>query len=171
MDSYASHQPLLLHCLFLTKGQVLELGAGNYSTLILHEVCAALDRQLVTIDCDEKWLNTFMDLASPKHELMCVGMTEEFRLRGTAQIRDHQVWQECKRIDQNTWGLVLVDHRPGERRKDDILRLKDDAQIIVVHDSQEPGYRYEPIFSKFAYRVDYKRFDTWTTALSQTIPL
>lgn len=170
MDAYATHIPLIARCFLQTDGPVLELGCGEYSTLLLHELCQNTGRPLVTIDCDKDWMDRFTDLSLEgmfTHEFICVGMTEEFKKTGQAQIQDHKVWAECKRIDQNPWGLVFIDHRPGERRKDDILRLKDRAQVIVVHDSQEPGYGYEPIFAKFTHRFDYKRFEHWTTALWQ----
>jgi hypothetical protein len=67
------------------------------------------------------------------------------------------------------WSIVFVDHRPGDRRKDDIIKYKDIAEIIVVHDTQQDTYQYEPTLSLFKYRYDYKIYTTYTTLVSNTI--
>jgi hypothetical protein len=67
------------------------------------------------------------------------------------------------------WGVVFVDHRPGERRKIDVEKFKNSAQIIVVHDTQQPTYEYEPVLETFTYRYDYKRYSVYTTIVSNFI--
>ena len=67
------------------------------------------------------------------------------------------------------WGVVFIDHRPGERRKVDILRLKSHADIIVVHDTQQSAYQYEEALASFKYRYTYERYATQTTVVSDVI--
>lgn len=167
MDSFATRLPVLMGAVSCTKGPILELGCGNYSTPILHEVAEKSLRYVLTLDCDQEWMSRFTGMRSAYHSLVCVGMTDGFKKTGVSVKEDFDVWQNCTLIDNEPmWSVVLVDHRPGERRKDEIVRLKDRAYYIVVHDSQEPGYGYEPVLSQFKYRYDYKRYDTWTTVVS-----
>jgi len=64
-----------------------------------------------------------------------------------------------------------VDHRPGERRKHEIGRLSQSANLIVVHDTEEAGYEYEPVLQSFKHRYDYKLHRPWTTIVSNFDPL
>lgn len=38
------------------------------------------------------------------------------------------------------WGVVFVDHRPGERRSPDVVRMLARSLIVVVHDTEQPTY-------------------------------
>lgn len=40
------------------------------------------------------------------------------------------------------WGLVFVDHAPGERRSADIVKLLPRTKVMVVHDTQQPSYKW-----------------------------
>jgi len=57
-EPHASHQPLL-HALVsqIHNGKVIEYGAGNYSTGLLHELCEKNKNTLYTIENDVKWLS------------------------------------------------------------------------------------------------------------------
>jgi predicted SPOUT superfamily RNA methylase MTH1 len=72
-------------------------------------------------------------------------------------------------VGNQTWGVVFVDHRPGERRTVDIKRFSNKSDIIVVHDTEYIGYGYESVFSDFKYRFDYKRYNTYTTLVSNSV--
>lgn len=67
------------------------------------------------------------------------------------------------------WEMTFIDHRPGERRKVDIKRFSKSSAIVVVHDSQEPGYQYEGAFDLYRYGMDYKCFTTHSTLLSNEV--
>jgi predicted O-methyltransferase YrrM len=153
MDIYATHLPLLVAAVTHTAGPVLELGIGNYSTLLLHELCRS--RTLVTLEMstEREWLEKYYDLRTDGHVIEPV---------------EH--WAECKWLDRD-WGVAFIDHKPGEERVDTIARLANRAQIIVVHDTEEGGYKYEPILSRFQYRYDYKRMRPWTSAVSNFCPI
>jgi hypothetical protein len=163
---------MLTKCVSRTDGCVLELGCGAYSTPILHELLADAGRSLLSVDSDREWMVQFEDLRCEWHRLECVGMTDHFRKTGQPLSTDFEVWAQCPMIDAHDWAVVLVDHRPGERRKDDILRLRNRARYIVVHDTEAACYGYEPILSKFKYRFDYKRETAaWTTVVSDLAKL
>ena len=66
-------------------------------------------------------------------------------------------------------GLVFIDHAPGERRKIDIARFADKAQIIVCHDTEpaaDHGYKMRVELKKFKYLIDYESDGAWATAVS-----
>jgi hypothetical protein len=67
------------------------------------------------------------------------------------------------------WGVVFIDHRPGERRKVDIERFRDKAEIIVVHDTDEESYMVNSVLNTFNFRHDYKVYRTHTTLVSNKV--
>lgn len=150
LDAWSSHRPLLWQALEATKGGVLELGAGNGSTPYLREYCKDADRHFRSYDSDLVWAKK-----------MGVYYNDGYW--------DHL---NCWNIH---WGVVLLDCAPGEYRK--IALGKISADIIVIHDSEPPGwnasdYKVRPLFSKFKYVKDdvpKEKGAPWTTALSHTI--
>ena len=151
-----SHLAMLTDLLVRTTGPVLEMGCGFLSTPALHELCRESQRQLVSMDEKEEWVKKFIYFVNHWHEFYLI---------------ENADWEGCQLIDQINWDVVLVDHAPGERRKFDIDRLADRAKFIVVHDTQEPSYEYEPVLRKFKYRYDCKKDKVWTTVVSQTVLL
>ena len=152
MDSYGTHIPLLAWAVLQEWGPILELGAGDNSTPMLHLLAG--EERLVTADYNKEWLDKFIDLKSDTHEFH--------------HVTDWNAWPV---LDEKYWGVAFVDHSPGERRAFDIARLRESAMLVVVHDTQQPtaaDYKYEPVFDTFKYRFDYKRWPTWTTILSMT---
>lgn len=69
MDLFATHQRLLVKHMMQTTSPVIELGAGNYSTPILHEIAAAQGRHLTTVDNNPDWLNRFKIFERDGHSL------------------------------------------------------------------------------------------------------
>ena len=53
---YGSHQKVLLYMAAISKGPILELGSGDFSTAQLHE----LGRKLTTYDNNQEWLNKYI---------------------------------------------------------------------------------------------------------------
>lgn len=69
--------------------------------------------------------------------------------------------------------VLFIDSKPGEKRKELIEKFKNDAQVIVVHDTEpsaEHVYGMKEILSTFKYRLDFQpdRFPH-TTAVSNFI--
>jgi hypothetical protein len=160
---YGTHMAPLLTAVAYTTGPILELGCGDYSTPLLHALCSKTHRFLLSADTDKKWLHLFMDLENWWHQFKYVPVYEDDWERNP---KPH-LWDE---VGAGTrWGVVLIDHRPGERRAVDIKRLKDQADILVVHDAQELGYNYASVMGDFKYRYLYKRYSTQTLVLSNVI--
>ena len=153
MDPWGTHFPILAACVARTKGPVLELGCGWYSTFMLHLLCSPGKRRLVSLEARREWLEKFKDLRTDSHELHRVEDMDRFTL-----------------IDEVDWDVALVDHSPGTRRVREIERLKKRARHIVVHDTEDPSYGYEKILPRFKYRYDYKRLTPWTSVVSDFEP-
>lgn len=143
---WGTHLPVLAAMVAIARpGPVLELGAGHYSTPLLHAMCRALGTRLVTIDSDPRWLRKFRSLATLGH-----------------RICDRSAYA----FADEDWSVALVDNAMGERAGD-IIALANRAELVVVHDSNFPElYGYEEAFAKFKYRADYRRMHPHTTVLS-----
>ncbi len=147
---YGSHLPLLMAAVQATRGPVLELGAGVFSTPILHWLCTLAERELVTYDNDMKYLNWAHNYANEYHALVHVANW------GDADI-------------ERPWAVALVDHSPSERRVVEIKRLAPFARYIVVHDTNgryERHYHYSTIWPLFPYHYTYAVVEPGTTVLS-----
>jgi len=151
-DAYSSHAPILAACSQLTEGRVIEVGAGAYSTPLLHALCRG--RELITIEREAGWAEKFRCLESPNHKLIIN--------RNTANVPE---------IDEPC-GLAFVDGFTQDRVPC-IKRLKDVADVIVCHDTERSVYGYEPIFSTFKERLDYfvPPWDVGTTIVSDRVSL
>lgn len=148
MSRYATHLPMLLSCILRTVGPVLELGCGDFSTLPLHEICKAMSRKLISVESvDKEWYDKFTYLESEYHNLYFVDDMDEFKI-----------------IDNSQWGVVLIDHG-ADRRPIDILRVKDNSEFVVNHDT-ETDYATGDFMNEFKYRFDFKGLMPWTSVLS-----
>ena len=128
----SSHLPVLIAAMRATYGDVLELGGGMFSTPLLHWLCAAQQRRLVTLETDPGYVSRLREFRAPWHEVRLVKSWEEADIG----------WR---------WAVAFVDHAPALRRKEDIRRLADLAELIVVHDTDDPVYRYGEVFPLFEH--------------------
>lgn len=150
-EGYFSHLPFLAAAITQTSGPVLELGAGLGSTLMLHGLCGAFGRELVTIESDTEWIRKFLSFKRSWH-----------KIRYVKDFRDLPEYSE-------EWGLAFVDHGIAEQRGHSVAKLKD-TPIIVAHDTCHPHlYGYEPILSQFSNRWDWRVEGPRTSVVSNTI--
>lgn len=148
---YGSHLSPLLRLIDVTKGAILELGSGGFSTCMLDLMCRKNKRKLVTIDNDPKWHDSNLEWKSEFHDVQLI-----------------EDWDKAD-IDNTDWSIVLVDHRPALRRRVEALRLANNAEFILVHDSEseiDRFYRYSSIYPKFKYVYHYDKCLPNTTILS-----
>ena len=150
-NPYGTHRPSLCEAIARTTGPILELGMGDSSTPALHDLAEASDRSVWSYDHDASWVKRYIDLRSDRHRIECVSS-----------------WDECP-IESTRWGVAFVDHAPGDRRIIDIARLAKQADVIVVHDTEDAVYGYDRIFGTFAHRLDHRADKPWTTLLSNYI--
>lgn len=155
-DGYGTHLPALLDALNWTTGPVLEMGAGFWSTPVLHQIC--FDRELVTLEPVASWLIKFRSMVEGSR---INSRSEEprpvHRLESSLKGEDIERW----------WGVVLVDG-PVETRVPALDDIK--ADVYVVHDTEpNHGMLYEGMqerLEQFKYRKDYKDLYPHTTLVS-----
>jgi len=134
--NYGTHLGLLIQAVNKTSGPILELGVGIFSTPYLHYAAISSGRQLVSYDNHRGWLKFFIPYQSLSHQLILV--------RG---------WDEAD--IERSWDVALVDHSPGERRRQEVGRLASYAKYIIIHDANEKDdreYHYSEIYPLFKYR-------------------
>ena len=149
LPQYATHLPLLAACVAHTSGPVMELGCGAFSTPVLHALCAALDRPLVSLENDEDWYRLFAPFGVGQHKV--------------AFVKD---WDAALADCLFPWDVVLVDHSPPTRRVADMALLRPHVRLMVVHDSHHRLYDYEPLLTQYAHRLEWKRYQPWTDVVS-----
>ena len=81
---------------------MIEFGMGHYSTPMLHDLCAAAGRQLVSLDTDESWVDRFRWLGSASHRIIHVESWE-----GDAEV---------EALYARSWAVAFVDQHPESAR-------------------------------------------------------
>jgi len=144
-----SHIPVLLKVFNKSKGPIIELGGGIYSTPLLHWLCFDTKRKLATYETDlEYYHKALKQYNSSFHSIIPI--------------------IDWSRIPTEGWKVVFIDNLPKLERKENIKRFKD-ADYIIIHDTNpnwDYKYKYSEIFPLFKYRKDFKEYGVWTTVLS-----
>lgn len=131
-----SHLPVLMKCVQITKGPIVELGMGMYSTCYLHWACYPTKRRLVSYENSPRWFE-FAKLAEADfHQVIC---TEDF----------------AGLVLNDPWSVAFVDHdHPTVPRRDSVKKLVH-AEYVVCHDTEnrnERKYKWSEIWPLFKYR-------------------
>lgn len=159
MDIVGSHQRLLIAAAVRTRGPILELGVGWYSTPILHELAKAQGRKLVTIDNNNDWLKQFKNFECSIHRLILVGWWGEADYACSSYDRE----ADC-------WGTVFIDQGQPIEREYAIRRLlaeKEQPELFVMHDTEEGfAYGYDRTLPMFRYKWTDKSQKAHTTIAS-----
>jgi len=139
-DGHGSHQAVLYAAFHATSGPVIEFGMGYFSTPMLHELCAAAGRQLVSIDTDDSWVSQFRHLETEWHAIVSVTQWENIPQVEPFYARD--------------WGLAFIDQHPESARIQVARRIKARTNYIVMHDAYrqlgQPGFgEYADEFKHF----------------------
>ncbi len=123
---FGSHMAALAAAVLQARpGPVLEYGVGHYSTPLLHFLCEETGRHLVSLESDPEWAARFNSMRTAQHTIEVVSS-----------------WSATDPlVERNKWSVVLIDHAPEERRAQDIRRVRDLAEFVVVHDWPQPGER------------------------------
>lgn len=151
---YGSHLPVLCRCfaeLGESKGNVLELGVGTFSTVVLHELCSR--RNLLSLDMNQEWIDNVKYLGNYFHAIKKV-----------------ESWIDLPAYKMD-WSLVLVDQSPGEYRQVSVAALADRAKLLVLHDTESRNniYGYYNVLNKFKYLVEYALHPTKTIVASNFV--
>lgn len=149
----ASHLTYLIDLVKKTDGPVLELGIGFGSTPVLHELCR--NRRLVSYENKPHFFEQFSKYAAPWHEMRFVNSWEDAEV-------------------ERPWSVALVDQWPGLARRESLLKLRNWADFIIIHDTElrhNRFYHVRDVIRSFKYRVTYKQFEPYTSIVSDKCPL
>ncbi len=155
---YSTHLPVLMECMKRTTGDVLELGPGVFSTPILHWMCKTKNRQILTIESNQNWLDFCQKYyRTDNHKFMFVSQ-----------------WSEAIEKISKPWDVALVDLSPDVDRKEMIKVLANNAKYIIVHDAddaQEKHYQLSTIKSLFKYYWRFEDVEPATAVYSNLVDL
>jgi hypothetical protein len=111
-DPYSTHLEALVQSACSTKGDILELGCGFYSTPVLSAIARTMGKSLVIMARDPKWHSQFRNYG----------------------IVIPESWDDPDFT--GSWGTVLLDNEQLTRdRLEHIPALCKVAEQIVVHDA------------------------------------
>lgn len=172
MDDWATHVPALTACLAATTGPVLEVGAGIWSTPILHAACAPTRRHLLTMEGKPEWLARFLPMATPWHELRAVGDWTKWEVPCGPSLL-HWDGPAAGSPEAGTrpgvalmrparWALAFVDHGYAPRGPV-VAALRGHADIVVMHDSECHYCGYTAGLAGYDWVYTHAHSPTWTT--------
>lgn len=158
MDEYATHLPVLAACLAQTKGPVLELGMGSYSTALIHAMCK--NRVVVSTDTDPAWIEKFKGQVEHPHSIHLV---------------EHDIHASFSKqlAETRRWGVVFIDHLHNDLRKSDVVQFREHADIVIAHDtdcndSTRDHCDLNSVVNMYVHKHEYRKLWPYTTALSMT---
>lgn len=138
--AWTSWLPALGYALAASKGPVLEIGIGHFSTPFLHEYCRGGGRRLVSIESAQDWRMEF----KPEY-----GGT---LFHGFSDNLDDYA-------SLAPWGVVFIDNSPGGKaRLDPFLAFLDHSDYLVVHDYHREN---EEAIKPFLGGVHHKIYDRY----------
>ena len=150
---YGSHVLVLLPCLQLTDGPVLELGGGVYSTSLLS--LYSQSRFCRTIETNMFWYEKIRSFFPPSSEI--------------TGLRGHEILYaedyETALTSDHRWEIILIDQE-ASCRTESIKRLKDCCRIMIIHDTERPSL--EEAMQDFRYRLDVRTVLPNTSIVSNT---
>ena len=144
MDPYSTHLMPLVKTALETKGAILELGCGDYSTPLLREICRIQARLFVCQTTDGVWAEK-------------VGGEIEV-------IPDWDTWMPPK----GPWGMVFVDSDEGTwKRVKRIPLLAGLTKTVVLHDADVSMTRGAWPLAKEAFPIVmiYDKYKPWTAVM------
>jgi len=148
-----THLPVLLRVIDVSEGDILEMGTGYFSTLVLHWFSDLTGRRVVSYETNPMWYRKVSKYNSGKHEVILIDS-----------------WDDAP-IEKQHWGVAFVDHGPNGRRHVELQRLAkaNNVDYIVIHDTEERHdnqYHYSRIWDLFKYRYDHKKYVANTSVVS-----
>lgn len=161
--NYATHLGALIACVNKTKGDILELGVGLFSTPYLHYVATGQKRNLLSLENDKGWLRHFKG-----SDFMHFLYGNEYH-----KLELVDVYEDSPLIDKE-WDVVLVDQTPDLSRKETVKKLANKAKYIIIHDSNEQHertYHYSEIYPLFKHKRIWTLDDRHATVLSNFVEL
>lgn len=168
-NSWATHLPLLAKVVAKTKGSVLELGPGLYSTPVISQLMAGSGREYLGVDTDPVWIDAIKSnkwLADPAHR---VAVVKDYRAN---ELWEPEFDDPIGQGRRKKWNVVFLDCFPDSIRYGLLDFLKERATIVICHDTSPNMDRrmgLRPMLGTFKYRFTYNRLMPWTDVVSNEI--
>jgi len=147
--------PVLIKAIQSSKGPVLELGTGLYSTPLMHWLCFDEKRPLVSYEHDPKYFKYNHQYTADFHKVILV-----------------EEWSKIN-INDTFWSVVLIDtDADGSVRKEMVKTVANNAQYIVMHDTNpylDSHYHYSEVFPLFKFRFNYTKASPNTSIVSNFV--
>lgn len=146
VDPYATHLEALVETALQSKGPILELGCGNYSTPVLASIANAQGRKFLVQASNEEWAAQFMETAE-------------------VELVDWKTWNP----PVSRWGMVFLDSE--EAVKDRIKRLPDLAKVadvVVMHDANVAmkNPEWKSLVMDYGRIAVYHKHVPWTVVMT-----
>ena len=145
LDPYATHLEALVNAALESKGNILELGCGNYSTPILSAVARHRGDNLFVKSSSPEWALQFTDFAEV--ELV--------------------VWGSW--VPSGRYGMIFLDNEQLTFHRIQWLpELAKHCDTIVMHDSDAAMQHahYPEMVSGFKKIVTYSKHRPWTVVMT-----
>lgn len=150
IDDYSSHAPMLYLALCNTKGHVVEFGMGKGSTPLFSFYCNTNNRVFNSFETNREWFIKCLIYDCVKTKI------DDYKEQAIGKP-----------------GLLFIDSAPGEQRKELIQLHRDNADVIIIHDTEDGAqniYGIREVLNSFKYRLNYyPEGNPGTTALSNKI--
>ena len=152
-EGYGTHLDLLRKTVELTTGVIVECGTGKHSTPFLSEVSKSQNRTVVSLDNDKEWFEkNKAKYATDLHQFFLV---DDWNIT---------MWSFLRHVTRPS--VCLVDQHPSAARLVSISAMGAHAEFIVVHDTEQPMYYYQPLLHAFRFRYDDTTNEPHTTVVS-----
>ena len=157
MNANATHVPILAALLAKTGGQVVEFGAGHYSTPHLHYVAKTTGRLVLTVETNREWNDYFAEnFKCEHHKFFC---TENNLISNAFDSSD---WAA------HYWDFVFIDCGPDIDRVRCVKMMKDRAKYLLIHDTEPNAsvYDWGNVFETFPNKFYWDFYGNGTTVVS-----
>jgi hypothetical protein len=139
--------PLMLACLIVPDGPVLEMGLNAITTKLLNRIATDYNRSVESMDLRKKY----------DFEPMMYNKTLNHRIRLVDSSELASYGQTEK------WSVVFVDHSLASMRAGNLIQFHLNAQILLAHDaelSNDVAFQYEKkaVRTYFKYSCKYTVF-------------
>jgi len=151
----ATHWPVLMRVIEASSGPILECGTGKFSSPILRTMAYLQQRHVEAYDSDPDWYAKAKELENGYYRVHLIKSED---------------WPNLP-IDQR-YGLVFVDQAPTYYRRVTLRRFANNADYLVVHDSEigaQRKFHLERTLQTFRYRFDYAGLRPHTSVVSNVI--
>ena len=132
VDPYGTHRPVLTDLVKQTKGNIIECGCGNSSTILIKELIKGTDRKLISLESNLEWFNKFKHLEDNNHKLFYINASNDDN-DNTGEKWINFIKNEPK-INSLYFEVCFIDQSPWTARTHALKYFKDICPYIIVHD-------------------------------------